>query len=48
MCLEEPTHLTFTERGSLTEMGKIKYAAGEAETPEDNIPVEKNGAEGKS
>lgn len=40
----KPTHLTFTERGSLTEMGRITYGSGDAEKPEDKTPVEKNDA----
>ena len=43
----KPTHLTFTERGSLTEMGKISYAygAGESETLDDKLPTKQNSVE---
>lgn len=34
----KPTHLTFTERGSLAEMGKITYGSGNIELPVDNLP----------
>jgi hypothetical protein len=40
---KKPTHLTFIERGSLTEMGRITYGTGEPEIPEDNSPRTQNG-----
>ncbi len=44
---KKPTHLTFTERGSLTEMGKIGYGTGEVQLPEDKSPGPTNGLEEK-
>ncbi len=41
----KPTNLTFSERGSLTEMGRISYGTGEPEAPEDNVPRAQNGPE---
>ena len=34
----KPTHLTFTERGSLVEMGKASYGTESGEVKEDNLP----------
>jgi len=34
---KKPTHLTFTERGSLTQMGKMTYGSGTELAP-DNMP----------
>jgi len=34
----KPTHLTFTEKGSLTEMGKITYGSGNIEVSPENLP----------
>lgn len=44
----KPTHLTFTERGSLVEMGKASYGTESAPVKEDNLPSGTNRAEEKS
>lgn len=44
---KKPTHLTFTERGSLVEMGKASYGTETAEIKADNLPSGTNKSEEK-
>ena len=42
---KKPTHLTFTERGSLVEMGKATYGTESSELKEDTLAGKENKSE---
>ena len=44
---KKPTHLIFTERGSLVEMGKASYGTESAEIKEEKLPSGTNKSEEK-